>query len=71
MSHKPRDWWLTEDCKLFLPEDITRKSLQHIHQTTHTGTRKTGDLIQCADLKILHLKYLVEQIASQCLNCKL
>lgn len=48
MAHKPRDWWLTEDYKLILPENITRKLLQHIYQTT----RQTGDLIQCASKRL-------------------
>lgn len=70
MCHKCKDWWLTRGGNLILPNDLTKKLLQHIHQTAHLGTRKQ-DLIQHVDLKVFHLKFLVEQIASKMFTYKL
>ena len=55
--------------KLNLLDTLTWDLLQHIHEMTHLGTRKT-ELIRHVNLKIIHLRSLIEQIASKCLTCK-
>lgn len=71
MTHKPEGWWLTGDCKIILPTNLAAGLLQHIHRTTHLGTRKIKDLIRKADLQILNLRSQVKQTASKCLSRKL
>ncbi|XP_059537141.1 uncharacterized protein LOC132226566 [Myotis daubentonii] len=70
-AHEIKGWWHTPEGELILPDRLGDTVLEHMHRSTHLGTRKMKDLIRHAGIKIHQQDTKIDQVVSACKTCQL
>ncbi|XP_017717631.1 PREDICTED: uncharacterized protein LOC108522041 [Rhinopithecus bieti] len=64
-------WWKDSNNNTILPEKLGQRVIEHIHRSTHLGTRRMLDLIQHTGLKIKNASEKIDATVKNCVVCQL